>query len=407
MSQTPADIFESTLALLEGMTAISSPSGDIPGLQAANRHFGQALEARGLSVEIASEETSLGPQPVLYARGPRALQADDGEGCLLLVGHLDTVLPAITPQRRAGGMLATGAIDMKGGLAAFVGALALLEQRGQRPSDDLFMVIVPDEEVAGELSHKVLTTYGPKARALWVLEPGRPAEQGETMVLGRRGMFHWQLRVTGQGAHAGNAYWQGRSALTAAADWCLAVRALARPGKGPTVNAGRLVAGEQDFVDNLASQADLIGTSRQINVVPNLALVEGEARFLNASDGDRLIEAMGAAGRRLAEEHGVTMDFEVRGRIAPLDPNGPGQVWARKAVALAAEGGWHLEVEEDRGGISFPNFLPDPSLLPILDGLGPVGGGMHTRDEFIDLESLDRRITLLADLLAADAEVNP
>ena len=56
-----------------------------------------------------------------------------------------------------------------------------------------------------------------------------------------------------------------------------------------------------------------------------------------------------------------------------------------------------------RGGISFPNFLLDPGRIPVLDGLGPVGGGMHTREEFVDLRSLRRRIVLLADLLAADA----
>jgi glutamate carboxypeptidase len=38
--------------------------------------------------------------------------------------------------------------------------------------------------------------------------------------------------------------------------------------------------------------------------------------------------------------------------------------------------------------------------VPVVDGLGPVGDGMHTRDEWLDLGSLDRRIVLLADLLA-------
>jgi len=46
-------------------------------------------------------------------------------------------------------------------------------------------------------------------------------------------------------------------------------------------------------------------------------------------------------------------------------------------------------------------FLADPGRLPVLDGLGPVGGGMHTRDEHVHLASLQRRIVLLADLLAS------
>ena len=71
-------------------------------------------------------------------------------------------------------------------------------------------------------------------------------------------------------------------------------------------------------------------------------------------------------------------------------------------MSLATTAGWKLEVEEDRGGISFSNFLPDPSAIPILDGLGPVGDGMHTRGEYVELASLDRRIALLADLLAVE-----
>ena len=66
---------------------------------------------------------------------------------------------------------------------------------------------------------------------------------------------------------------------------------------------------------------------------------------------------------------------------------------------LAAERGWRLEVEDDRGGISFPNYIADPSKVAIVDGLGPVGDGMHTREEYLDLRSLERRIVLLADLL--------
>jgi glutamate carboxypeptidase len=83
-----------------------------------------------------------------------------------------------------------------------------------------------------------------------------------------------------------------------------------------------------------------------------------------------------------------------------VDPHGPGEALVRRAVELAAARGFRLEVETDRGGISFPNYLADSTSVPVVDGLGPVGDGMHTREEWLDLRSLDRRIVLLADLLA-------
>ena len=106
------------------------------------------------------------------------------------------------------------------------------------------VAVVPDEEVAGHLSKRVVERLGAVARGLWVLEPGQTQGDAETLVAGRRGMFDWRLRLRGRSAHAGNAYLSGRSALFAAAEWCVEARKLAPPGAGPTVNAGRLVAGD-------------------------------------------------------------------------------------------------------------------------------------------------------------------
>ena len=94
------------------------------------------LSARGLTSEVREESG----EPVLVARGP-----DTSRGHLLLIGHMDTVLPAAEPRIEGGRLVATGAIDMKGGLAAFLGALDLLADRGVKPPDDLLLVVVLPE----------------------------------------------------------------------------------------------------------------------------------------------------------------------------------------------------------------------------------------------------------------------
>ena len=105
----------------------------------------------------------------------------------------------------------------------------------------------------------------------------------------------------------------------------------------------------------------------------------------------------------MAARREVGIDFTHDGAIPPVDPASLPPVQADRAVALAARAGWELLREADRGGISFPNFLPEPGRVAVLDGLGPVGGGMHTREEYVEVESLARRIRLLADLLDAEA----
>ncbi len=171
----------------------------------------------------------------------------------------------------------------------------------------------------------------------------------------------------------------------------------------PAVNVGRLVAGDASFVDHLAAAHDWLGTERQLNVVPDAAIAEGEARFSTAASGEETALRLAGLAAAIGAATGTTLSFRHGRMIPPVDPRGPQQAWCARAVALAATRGWRLEVEEERGGISFPNFLPDPGRLPVLDGLGPIGGGMHTRDEYVDLVSLSRRIVLLADLLQEDA----
>jgi glutamate carboxypeptidase len=395
-SVLPRDVFRSTLELLTDLTALSSPSGDLAGIRGAGERLATALSPFGMACEIREEAIgTASPQPLLYARGPETQGRH-----LLLIGHLDTVLPATPPRHEGDRLVATGAIDMKGGLATLAGALALLRHRGVEPPSDLLLVVVPDEEVGGEHSHRAMVRWGKKARALWVLEPGEPGEGGsETIVAGRRGMFQWRVQFTGRSAHSGLHYWQGRSALAAAARWVADAEGISLPNGGPTVNTGRLVGGEAGFVDDLGANHSLFGTDMQLNVVPDRAVAEGEVRFLRVKERAGLAACLEELARNVALATGTSATFETWNDILPVDPNGPHHSWSEKAVDLAAARGWHLDIERERGGISFPNFLPDPGRIPVLDGLGPVGGGMHTREEFVSLTSLKRRIVLLADLL--------
>lgn len=391
----PETIRLRTERLLEELCAISSPSGDAVGLRRVAERLKDALASHDLTVEIRSEAGESSDLPLLVARGPAA-----SAQYVLLAGHMDTVLPARPPQRDGSALVAPGALDMKGGLAAFVGALDLLAARGLRYPADLLLAVVPDEEVSGAISERTMREFGRAARAVLVLEPGEARVEAETLVAGRRGMREWRLEVRGRASHSGLAYWDGRSALAAAARFSLDAAALSQPGSGPTVNVARLVAGSADFVVQLRERAELVGTTRQLNVVPDRAVVEGELRFLKLSEGDAVLAELRSLGDRVAAEYDVTTSFTAGEAVSPVDPHGPGRELVERAVALAAERGWRLEVEEDRGGISFPNFLPCTAAVPVLDGLGPVGAGMHTPEERVSLTSLSRRIVLLADLLA-------
>jgi glutamate carboxypeptidase len=203
----PADL-DVGLDLLVEVVSISSPSTDRPGLMRCAERLVEL--GRGVGLGGGIEDHPGGPVVVLGNV--------DQPGYLLALGHLDTVLPARPVERLQDRVIATGAIDMKGGFAAFLGALAALRRAGSAVPRDLVLVAVPDEEIGGPVGVEATRRFGAEARELWVLEPGsRDTDGRESLVLGRRGVFDWSVEITGRSAHAGNGFAEGRSALLAGA----------------------------------------------------------------------------------------------------------------------------------------------------------------------------------------------
>jgi glutamate carboxypeptidase len=393
--QVVDDVLESATALLVDLCAVSTETGDAEGLRACARRLGRELADLGFLVEIKNRPNVDDVlQPVLVATSRPSSKRN-----ILLIGHLDTVLPATAARRTEDRIEGTGALDMKGGFAALLGALRLRWARGLETPDGLTLIAVPDEEIGGPISESAVRQWGRDASTVLVLEPGRMCDGGETIVTGRRGLSVWRLDARGRAAHSGLAFADGRSALAAAAEWSANVQGLSEDNGGPIVNVGRIVGGDSEFVQDLGEEHRFVGTSQRLNVVADRCLVEGEARYLTRADGERVLSRMRELADRAARAWGVDIHFEVVEEILPMPPSESSAELARLLVEAAAADGWSLDVENDRGGVSFPNFLPDPSAVPVIDGLGPVGDGMHTREEWVSLASLDRRIKLIAHLL--------
>jgi glutamate carboxypeptidase len=187
--------------------------------------------------------------------------------------------------------------------------------------------------------------------------------------------------------------------LAAAAAWASRVQQMSEQGNGPVVNAGRIVGGDSEFVSDVGEEHRFIGTTERLNIVADRCLVEGEVRFLDLSDRDRVLGRMRDLAAEIGRRWSVELAFEEVEHIRPMTVSDSGRKLADHLVTSAERTDWRLELEDNRGGVSFPNFLPDPSAAAVIDGLGPVGGGMHTRDEYLDLESLRRRIGLIAEAL--------
>ena len=74
-------------------------------------------------------------------------------------------------------------------------------------------------------------------------------------------------------------------------------------------------------------------------------------------------------------------------------------------MSLAGRLGFDLK-DAATGGASDANTTAGLG-VPTVDGLGPIGGGDHSEDEYLELDSLVPRTTLLAALLLSAGRQPP
>jgi glutamate carboxypeptidase len=301
---------------------------------------------------------------------------------VLLVGHMDTVFPAGTaaerPFRVDGSLaLGPGVSDMKGGLLAGLYAVTALQATGFGDFGHIAYVCNPDEEIGSPFSGPLILEQARDADLCLVLEGAR--ENGD-IVSARKGVTDVRISVFGRAAHAGVEPERGRSAILQAAHTILALHGLNGRWDGVTVNVGQISGGIRPNV--VAERCDLRVDVR----VPTLAAQEevfGEIELL--------LRTPVVPETRLEMIRG--------GGFPPMEKTEATGKLVERAQAIASEVGFDLR-DAATGGASDANPVAGIG-VPVLDGLGPVGGGDHAPNEWLDLTSVVPRITLLAALIAS------
>src|SRR5262245_51813567 len=134
---------------------------------------------------------------------------------LMFAGHTDVVPPGdedawthspFGAEIADGHMFGRGAVDMKGGIACFLAAVARhLETKG-KPRGSISFLITGDEEGPSVNGTVKLLEWaagkGEKWDASLVGEPTNPEQLGDMIKIGRRGSLSGVLTVTGRQGHA-------------------------------------------------------------------------------------------------------------------------------------------------------------------------------------------------------------
>jgi len=361
---------------LRALVDVDCGTANKAGVDAVGGLFRERLRAAGLEL-TEFPLTDYGDCCLATLRGT-------GKARILLIGHLDTVFPdgtaAARPMRFEGRrILGPGVSDMKSGLLAGLYAVRAIKHIGFHDFARIDFFVNSEEEVGSPASRQLYRPAAQQADAALVLEAARASGD---IVSARKGGGIYHLTVRGRQAHAGVEPEKGANAIVELAGCIQELTALNRMHSGTTVNVGVIEGGTRS------------------NVVPDLARAEVDVRFSTAEAGQALDRAI----RRVGAQPGVPgTRVEVSGGIE----KGPMEKTAAVAylVELAQDAAAQLGItfkDVQTGGNSDGNHMAELG-LPVLDGLGPIGGDDHSPSEFLDADSIVPRTALLAGLIAAIA----
>lgn len=225
------------VGLLEELVAIPS----VTGAEAPVLHFLEdRFRARGLSVE--AQEVSAGRRNLFVRSGPAAV---------VFMTHADTVPPFFPPRREDGVLIARGACDAKGSLAAQ--AVAFEELAAEGAAVGLLILVGEERGSDGALA------ANREPRGSRYLICGEPTQN--RFVAGSKGCLRIRAESHGVAGHS-SVPGSGRSAVLPLLDFLAGLRAASLPAHpvfgDTTMNIGVLEAGTAPNVIAESARAEVL-----------------------------------------------------------------------------------------------------------------------------------------------------
>ena len=357
------------IALLEQLVNVDSGSYDKEGVDRAGKVIEAFLEKHSIPFDVMS-----------MAEHGDVIRATVGTGGrnrnILVMGHRDTVFPKGEALKRPfrvedGRAYGPGVADMKAGLVMNSFVAVAFAKFGGAPAP-IVLLYTGDEEIASPSSGDIIRKEATEALAVFNSEPGRA---NGNVVVARRGCIFAKLEVHGKSAHSGVNFRDGRSAIEELAHKIVEIRQLT------------------DLERNISINVGLISGGQSVNTVAPFATASIDLRYFQPADRDPLVEAITAIARGRSVE-GTSATFEIYGEFPPLFNEEGSDSLFKRYKASASEMGISLAGELTHGAAD--SGFAAAAGAPTICGLGPVGGKYHSDEEYIELDSMVDRASILA-----------
>lgn len=293
---------------------------------------------------------------------------------VLLLGHIDTVWPLGTLDRRPftldnGRATGPGVFDMKAGLVVALHAVAELGR-----DLPVTVLVTGDEEIGSAASRATIERVARECQACLVLEGAGPDGAVKSA---RKGWSFYTLVMRGIAAHAGLEPENGLNVLPVLA------RAI-----------GRMTSLNTEL-DGASVHPTTARAGTTANTIPDHAELTVDVRCTTTAVQERVHEAIRSVATEIAD--GTRVELRGGANRPPLEPSTTRPVLDR-LNAVQDRRGLDTPADVAVGGISDANLVAALG-VPTLDGLGAVGGGPHAEHEWIDVAETSARVPMLTELV--------
>ncbi len=360
------ELYEKYLQVWQDICNIESPSEYKKGIDDCCDYFVRLAKELGFSVEKLSQPLS--GDPVLITMNPDALGKP-----ISISGHIDTVHPVGSfgnpPTHIEGDKIyGPGVCDCKGGIVGAMMAMEALKECGYNARPIQLLIQVDEENNS---------IYSNKETIKWICEKAKNSvaflnfepNSNYDMCIERKGIITYKFKVKGVEAHASMCAERGSNAIVEAAHKIIELEKL-KDNNGITCSCG------------------LISGGTVANTVAGYCEFACDFRFTNEEE-EKIIRDKVKEIENLVYIEGCTTEAElILHRCAmPLKEsnlklanviNSAFEKYSLKKLEIVKRGGGSDAADTTIFG------------LTTVDGLGVMGGNIHSSGEFAYIEDLKR-----------------
>ena len=374
------------LNFLRELVELSSETNNLPGVEAVQKKIIERLKTYRAKISLIESEHSGYASSVLASWGVEKTNSQSKGICLIT--HADTVyatqdLRPFEIDSSKGLAFGGGVADNKGGIVVALGALEKLFSAGklnnlQKP---LYFFSSSCEEMGSPGFQKFIKEFRAKLDFVLGMEPALPFGH---LIKKRRGNRYYKFVIHGNSAHTGRD-----------------LQNSANPSLG-FVKLYELIEKLSLLYPQLSLSLNGVQSSSfKFNMSSEKIFVTMDMRFENydivqAFHSDLEKELSKLKFFSLNKKNSGCITFELVDDCPSFESSMTKALFKVQEIYSHIEGS---EVVLSAGqGASDCCYFAHKN-LEIVDGLGPRGGSIHSKDEFVEVKSIDQRMTALAQYL--------